>query len=716
MKISILLPYKENFSPTYAGAVSLFVKDTVKLSEYKKYITIFGNTNLRNIFKLTYKNIDLKKNIIQSGSKLYVNEFLNFEKKIPSDLIEIHNRPNYFHLIHKEIKKQKIVLYFHNDPLTMTGSKSLTDRKKLLFNATKIIFNSHWSRKRFLQGIEGIHLNSEKITVIYQSISPAKVNLYNKKKWITFVGKLNQAKGYDLFGKAVLRILKKYKQWKGIVIGDEPRSTLIFKHKRLKILGFTNHNKVLKIFKETSIAVVCSRWNEPLGRSSLEASSRGCATIISNRGGLPETITHGIILKKLNVSSIYNAIKDLIDNEKKRIHLQTLSIKNFFHTNKLSSKKMDDYRKNILQARSINKRSTNDRRKSLRILHVTNFNERHDGRLFFNTGRRINNGFIRLGHSVLEFSDRDIVRHYKNFGDHTGSKALNRKLINTVYNYKPDLLIFGHADLVKPETIAYLKDNYKDLKVAQWFLDPLIKNGPDYEKNKSRILDKIKFTDTNFLTTSPDVLDFLPKNKPCLFIPNPSDPSFEVLNNYENKQCSMDVFFALSHGVHRGILKKGKHDERADFVNKLIEKTPNVKFDLYGINNIQPIWADSYLKSIANAKMGINLSRGNPIKYYSSDRITQFVGNGLLTFIHDKTHYNNFFSDDEIIFYNNVSNLSEKIQKFANDDYLRKKIAKKGKVKYMKFFNSTIVADYIINNTFEYSYKKNTYLWENIKN
>ena len=28
MKISILLPYKENFSPMYPGAVSLFVKDT----------------------------------------------------------------------------------------------------------------------------------------------------------------------------------------------------------------------------------------------------------------------------------------------------------------------------------------------------------------------------------------------------------------------------------------------------------------------------------------------------------------------------------------------------------------------------------------------------------------------------------------------------------------------------------------------------------------
>ena len=36
MKISILLPYKENFSPNYPGAVSLFVNDTLKLSKFKK--------------------------------------------------------------------------------------------------------------------------------------------------------------------------------------------------------------------------------------------------------------------------------------------------------------------------------------------------------------------------------------------------------------------------------------------------------------------------------------------------------------------------------------------------------------------------------------------------------------------------------------------------------------------------------------------------------
>ena len=164
------------------------------------------------------------------------------------------------------------------------------------------------------------------------------------------------------------------------------------------------------------------------------------------------------------------------------------------------------------------------------------------------------------------------------------------------------------------------------------------------------------------------------------------DPSIETLNNFK-KNCSNDVFFALSHGVHRGILKKGKHDERVDFVNKLVEITPNIKFDLYGIDNIQPIWADSFFKSISNAKMGVNLSRGDPIKYYSSDRITQLIGNGLL--------------GDNYPFYFKTK-----------DDFQRKKIAKKGKQKYMKYFNSTLVADYIVKNTFNIPYKKSSFMWE----
>ena len=64
-----------------------------------------------------------------------------------------------------------------------------------------------------------------------------------------------------------------------------------------------------------------------------------------------------------------------------------------------------------------------------------------------------------------------------------------------------------------------------------------------------------------------------------------------------------------------------------------------------------------------------------------------------------------------MVFYKNVSDLSEKILKISRDEKLRKKIAKKGKQKYMKYFNSNLVANYIIEKTLDFK-KKNKYLWE----
>ncbi len=708
MKISILLPFKENFSPAYAGAVSLFINDTLKLSKYKKNTTVFGNTNYKEKFKSKYINIPLSKSFFQSQNKKYVEEFIKLEKNRNSDLIELHNRPIYLSYLSNELSNRTFLLYFHNDPLTMSGSKTISERIFLMKKCFKIIFNSNWSKRRFLYGMKGDHINSEKLIVINQSAKKNKINLSKKKRIITFVGKLNKSKGYDLFGKAIIKILNKYKNWSSIVIGDEPRDQLEFEHKNLKILGFKRHNEVLNIYKKTSIAVVCSRWEEPFGRTSLEAASSGCAVIISNRGGLPETITNGIILKKLDSNHVYKEIESLILNTNKRKNLQILSLKNFFLSHKYVSNLIDEIRDQKLKHKNF---YLNIKKKTLRILHVTNFNERHDGRLFFNTGRRINNGFIRLGNSVLEFSDRDISKNYKSYTDLTGAKSLNEKLRKTCYNYKPDLLVLGHADLISPNMLGQLKDEYPYLKIAQWFLDPLNKNGPDYIKNKKRILDKTKFLDANFITTSPDVLGFLPNNIKNFYIPNPSDPSFETLNNFNNS-CTNDVFFALSHGVHRGSLKIRSYDDREKFINKLINISKDIKFDIFGLNKIQPIWADQYFKTISNSKMGLNLSRGTPIKYYSSDRITQIAGNGLVTLIDEKTGYRDFFNDNEMVFYSNISDLAEKISRISRDEKLRKLIGKNGKTKYLKYFNSNLVAEFIINKTLNIN-KKNKYIWHN---
>ena len=193
------------------------------------------------------------------------------------------------------------------------------------------------------------------------------------------------------------------------------------------------------------------------------------------------------------------------------------------------------------------------------------------------------------------------------------------------------------------------------------------------------------------------------------YIPNPCDASFEVLDNY-SKDCDNDLFFAMSHGVHRGQLKKGKIDDREIFIKKLVKLNKKITFDIYGMLNSQPIWAGDFINKVSNSSMGLNLSRGKPIKYYSSDRIAQLMGNGLLTFVDKETCLSDYFTKEEIVTYSDIDDLSYKLNKYKRDKRQCKRIAKNGKKKYFKYFNSTLVAEYIINQTLDIKSQKK-FLW-----
>ena len=181
MKISILLPYKENYTHDLAGAVSLFVSQISKISKFKNNILIYGNTESKKYLTSNYHNITFKKNIFQSSTKTYVNNFLKIKNILISDIIEIHNRPNYIKFI-KEKYNKKIFLYFHNDPLSMDGSNSIKDRIYLISNTNKLFFNSEWSKNRFFSDIPKNLFHDNHAVVCYQSAIKSKLILIKKKK------------------------------------------------------------------------------------------------------------------------------------------------------------------------------------------------------------------------------------------------------------------------------------------------------------------------------------------------------------------------------------------------------------------------------------------------------------------------------------------------------------------------------------------------------
>jgi hypothetical protein len=178
-----------------------------------------------------------------------------------------------------------------------------------------------------------------------------------------------------------------------------------------------------------------------------------------------------------------------------------------------------------------------------------------------------------------------------------------------------------------------------------------------------------------------------------LFVP--VDRNIETYEAY-NLNPRNDLFYAMSHGVNRAILKKGKTDSRIHFLNSLILKMKDINHDFYGFKNKEPVWGNEFYRALINSKMGLNLSRGLPTKYYSSNRIASIVGNGLLTFIDKKTQLNDIFKNNEIIFYESISDLADKVNFYKKNDKARREIAQNGKKKYFSLFNEVKVTKYII--------------------
>ncbi len=308
-KIAILLPYKEDYNKSNAGSASLWVKDFFENSKLKKLTTIYGINTKKKSLSRNFINLNNKFPLFTFKKNIYYAKL--FLKKIhkQTKIIEIHNRPEIFHFIKKHNSKYKLILVFHNNPLLIRGSKKIKERQDILNKCSNIIFVSKWVKKKFFEGLN--NKKSKKCSVIYPAIK--RLNKFpEKQNIITFVGKLNKSKGYDLAGEAVVNILNKWKNWKAVFAGNEEREKYNFSHKNLKIYKWLSHDKILKLLKKSSICLVPSVWEEPFGRISMEASNYANAVILSDKGGLLETSKHYIKIKNLDANSIYKSINYLI--------------------------------------------------------------------------------------------------------------------------------------------------------------------------------------------------------------------------------------------------------------------------------------------------------------------------------------------------------------------------------------------------------------------
>tara|TARA_Y100000768_G_scaffold3134_1_gene2289 strand:+ start:3542 stop:4591 length:1050 start_codon:yes stop_codon:yes gene_type:complete len=328
--------------------------------------------------------------------------------------------------------------------------------------------------------------------------------------------------------------------------------------------------------------------------------------------------------------------------------------------------------------------------KGIKLIHIADVHNRHQGRLYYSTGKKLNNGFIKNDVNVLQISDRDYLQ--SNIFNYKKKSFLNY-IRNTIDNFNPNIILFGHVDVLNEKDFYNLRCDYKKIHFSQYFVDTLDPNFEKFLDHKKRFFLKYQICDTNFITTYPKSLDFLDTSK-TFYIPNVCDSSIDLLENYNYNNLPYDIFFALSHGQHRGGLKKGYKDERVNFIENL--NLTDIKSNFYGISK-QPVWGSKFFDELSKSKMGLNYNRGKSIKYYSSDRICLLIANGLLTFLQKGYSYEDFFEDrKEAVFFNDHNELTDLIKFYARDHESRSEIAFNGKKKYFKLFENNVVTKYMI--------------------
>jgi glycosyltransferase involved in cell wall biosynthesis len=269
------------------------------------------------------------------------------KKKISkrNSIIEIHNRPQAANFFLYNNYNNKIILYFHNDPLTLRGSKYVYQRIYLLKNLDKLIFVSDWTKRQFFKDLP--IKDSEKCSIIYPGSTFSK-KITKKKNNIVFAGKLNESKGYNIFKNTISEILNKNKSWTCDIVGDDPRPYEKLNHPQIYYHGWLPYEKTMKIFEESKIAVIPSTWNEPLGRTAIEAASRGCVSIISKRGGLVETNRHGLFLNYVTKEELSNNLNKIINSPSLIKFYSKKTLQEFKHSIFKTIKEIDIVYKKLL--------------------------------------------------------------------------------------------------------------------------------------------------------------------------------------------------------------------------------------------------------------------------------------------------------------------------------------------------------------------------------
>ncbi len=322
----------------------------------------------------------------------------------------------------------------------------------------------------------------------------------------------------------------------------------------------------------------------------------------------------------------------------------------------------------------------------MRILHIAHQQLRKYGLTRVSWAKKLELGLIKAGHDVASFSDRDVAAFESPLGfKPVGRRRANRRLLEMAEAFEPELVIAGHCDVITDATLAELKRRRPGLALVHCNNDPLF-----VPENAARIERRAAVADAVFVSTGQGVLRQRFPNVPARLyhMPNPVDASIERYDASQQSQLPVDLIFCS---------KSDAHTERLALVGWLRNALPRgFVFRTCGSFGEPAVWGLDYDRALAASKMGLNLNRQEGQHWYSSARMAQMGGNGLLVFTHADNGFDALFPAETLVYHRSREELLRHVVDFHNDDARRRHWAANTRRFMHEALNATLFAQYIV--------------------
>lgn len=335
----------------------------------------------------------------------------------------------------------------------------------------------------------------------------------------------------------------------------------------------------------------------------------------------------------------------------------------------------------------------------MRILHINYQQLRRYGKSRVSWEQKLAWGLVRNNHFVHSYSDRDVAAFEAPFGIRDlGKKKSNQRLLETVDAVEPDLVIAGHCDIITNDTLKEIRKRRPDCIIGYCNNDPLfVPRNVDNIKHRAEVVDAI------FVSTGRRELKMFEGQRARIYhMPNPVDAAMETLDNSQKTGLPIDLLFCSN---------SDDFTTRLQMVKRLKDAVANeMAFKTYGSFGEAPVWGRDYERALANSKMGLNLNRQEGHYWYSSARMAQLAGNGILQFTHSSPRFDELMPAESIVYFDDEADLLKKIREFHNDDAKRQAWAARARAFFHAEMNSNLYAQYIVEASLQIPFSHD-YVW-----